>query len=141
MSDATSRLAEDALTLQAAAERLHDDTLERACAPLVPAALTTIERTLLILSRTCYAAASSLVPVGEHGDGISGRYARAAAEWPDARGGRGPSYEQQARVLSSLHEAGAALRAAAAYCDRAGENLARTMEPQLRERRPASEAV
>src|SRR3712207_2900906 len=52
MSDPTSRLAEDALTLQSAAERLHDDTLDRACAPLVPAALTAIEHTLGILSRT-----------------------------------------------------------------------------------------
>jgi hypothetical protein len=146
MSYATSRLAEDAWTLQSAAERLHDDTLDGACAPLVPAALTAIEHTLRILSRTCYAAANSFVPLGAHCESIAERYARAAAEWPNPRGGRGPSYEQQARVLSSLHDAGAALRAAAAHCDRASENLAGTMEPmpalgELRSRPPSSEVA
>jgi hypothetical protein len=129
MSDPTSHLAEDALTLLSTAQRLHDDTLDRACAPLVPAALTAIEQTLRVLSRTCYAAASSFVPLGAHGESIAERYARASGEWPSARGGHGPSHEQQARVLSSLHDAGAALRAAAAHCDRASGNLAATMEP------------
>jgi hypothetical protein len=146
MSDAPSRLAEDALTLQSAAERLHDHTVDRACAPLVPAALEAIEHTLRILSRTCYAAANSFVPLGAHGENIAERYARAAGEWPNARDGRGPSHEQQARVLSSLHDAGAALRATAAHCARASENLARTMEPvpqlyELRTRPPSSEAA
>jgi hypothetical protein len=126
MSDATTRFAEDASTLQSAAERLHDDALDRACAPLVPAALMAVEDTLRVLSRTCYAAANAFIPPGE---GIAERYARAADEWPNARGGRGPSHEQQARVLSSLHDAGAALRAAAAHCRRASENVAGTMEP------------
>jgi len=129
MNDATTRLADDALALQSIAERLHDDTLDRACAPLVPAALTAIEHTLRILSRTCSAAAHSFVPLGSHGESISERYARAAKEWPTARDGQGPSYEQQARVLSSLHDAGAALRTAAGHCARAGDNLADTMEP------------
>jgi hypothetical protein len=146
MSDPTSRLVEDALTLQSTAERLHDDALDRACAPLIPAALGAIEHTLRILSRTCYAAANSFVPLGAHCESISERYARAAGEWPNARAGRGPSHEQQARVLSSLHDAGAALRAAAAHCDRASENLAGTMEPmpelyELRSRPPSSEAA
>jgi hypothetical protein len=130
MSDATSRFAEDALTLQSAAERLHDDTLDRACAPLVPAALTAVEHTLRILSRTCYAAANSFIPLGAQSESIAARYARAAGEWPNARGGQGPSHEQQARVLSSLHDAGAALRSAAAHCRRASDNLAGTMEPE-----------
>jgi hypothetical protein len=129
MTDATTRLAEDASMLQSAAERLHDDTLDPACAPLVPAALTAIEHTLRTLSRTCYAAANAFVPLGAQGESIAERYARAAAEWPNARGGHGPSYEQQARVLASLHDAGAAVRAAAAHCRRASENLAGTMEP------------
>jgi hypothetical protein len=129
MNDATSRLAEDALALQSAAERLHEAALDRDCAPLVPAALSAIEQTLRILSRTCYAAAHNFVPLGGHGESIAERYARAADEWPSARGGRGPSHEQQARVLSSLHDAGASLRATAAHCARASENLARTMEP------------
>jgi hypothetical protein len=146
MSDAISRLAEDALTLQSAAERLHDDTLDRACAALAPAALGAIEHTLRILSRTCYAAANSLIPFGAHGENIAERYARAAGEWPNARDGQAPSHEQQARVLSSLHDAGAALRAAAAVCERASDNLAGTMEPvpelyELRGRPPSSEAA
>lgn len=146
MSDATSHLAEDALKLQSAAERVHDDALDRASAPFVPAALTAIEDTLRILSSTCYAAAHSFVPLDAHGESISDRYARASVEWPNARGGRGPSYEQQARVLSSLHAAGAALRVAAAHCDRASENLAGTMEPtpalyELRRRLASSEAA
>jgi hypothetical protein len=128
MSDPTFRLAEDALTLQSTAERLHDDSLDRACAPLVPAALTAIEHTLRSLSRTCFAAADAFVPPGGHDESIAERYARAAGEWPNARGGRGPSHEQQARVLSSLHDTGAALRAAAAYCDRASGSLAGTMD-------------
>lgn len=146
MSDATFRLAEDAVSLQSAAERLHDDTLDRACAPLVPAALEAIEHTLRILSRTCYAAAHSFVPLGGHGESVAERYARAASEWPTPRAGRGPSHEQQARVLSSLQDAGAALRAAAAHCERASENLAGTMAPvpeldELRSRPPSSEAA
>jgi hypothetical protein len=120
---------EDALALQSAAERLHQHSLDRDCAPLVPGALSAIEQTLRILSRTCYAAGHSFVPLGGPGENIAHRYARAAEEWPSARGGRGPSHEQQARVLSSLHDAGAALRATAAHCARAGDNLAQTMEP------------
>jgi hypothetical protein len=129
MNAATSRLADDALALQSVAERLHDDTLDRDCAPLVPAAMTAIEQTLRTLSRTCYAAAHTFVPLGSHDESISERYARAAMEWPTARAGHGPAYEQQARILSSLHDAGAALRTAAGQCARAGGNLAETMEP------------
>jgi hypothetical protein len=129
MYDSPSRLADDALALQSIAERLHDDTLHRECAPLVPAALAAIEQALRTLSRTCYAAAQSFVPLGSHGESIAERYARAAEEWPAARDGDGPAHEQQARVLSSLHDAGAALRAAAGHCARAGGNLAETMAP------------
>ena len=145
MNDATTRLTGHALALQSAAERLHEDTLDRECAPLVPAALEAIEHTLHILSRTCYAAAHSFVPLGGQGASITERYVRGADEWPAARDGRGPSYEQQARILSSLHDAGAALRTAAGHCGRAGNNLAETMEPtpELGELRPprSSEAA
>jgi hypothetical protein len=145
MNDATTRLADDALALQSAAERLHEDTLDRDCAPLVPAALEAVEHTLQILSRTCYAAAHSFVPLGGQGESITERYVRAADDWPAARDGRGPSYEQQARILSSLDDAGAALRSAAGRCGRAAGNLAETIEPtpELDELRPprSSEAA
>lgn len=146
MNDATSRLADDALALQTIAERLHDDTLDRDCAPLIPATLTAIEHALRTLSRTCYAAAHMFVPLGSHDENIAERYARAAEQWPTARGGDGPAYEQQARVLSSLHDAGAALRTAAGHCARAGGNLADTMEPapelhELQRRTPSSRAA
>lgn len=145
MCDPNSRLAEEALELQSAAERLHHNTLDRDCAPLVPAALTAIELTLRILSRTCYAAANTFIPLGANGESMAERHMRAAEEWPNARGGRGPSHEQQARVLSSLNDAGAALRTAAGHCARAGGNLAETMEPmpELHEPgdRPSSSAA
>jgi hypothetical protein len=100
---------------------------------------------LHILSRTCYAAAHSFVPLGRHGESITERYVRAADEWPAARDGRGPSYEQQTRVLSSLHDAGAALRTAAGHSARAAGNLGETIEPapELDELRPprSSEAA
>jgi hypothetical protein len=128
MKDGATRLAEDALTLQSAAEGLHENALDRDFAPLVPAALTVIEDTLRTLSRTCYGAAHAFVPLGEHGESVTERYGRAAEQWPTPRDGRGPSYEQQARVLASLHDAGAALRTAAGHCGRAGDNLAGTME-------------
>jgi hypothetical protein len=132
MTHPTVRLDNDADALCSAAERLHDDTLDPACAPGIPAALKAIDDALTTLSRTCYAAAQALIPVGGGEDSISDRYARAAATWPSRRGETGPSHEQQANVLSSLHDAGAAVRAAAGHCGRAASNLAATMEPEER---------
>jgi hypothetical protein len=59
---------------------------------------------------------------------VAERYARAAMTWPSPRDGVGPSHEEQARVLASLHAAGAALRHAAGHCARAAGNLVATME-------------
>jgi hypothetical protein len=129
MTDRASRLGDDADALRSAAERLHDDTADPACAAFVPAMLDAIEDALTTLSRTCYAAAHAFVPLGNRDASVAERYARAATTWPSPRGGTGPSHEQQARVLSSLHDAGASLRAAAAHCGRAAGNLAATMEP------------
>jgi hypothetical protein len=129
MTDPASHLADNADALRSAAHRLHDDTVDPACAILVPATLDAIEDTLTTLSRTCYAAAHAFVPLASCDTRIAERYARAATMWPSPRGGTGPSHEQQARILSSLHDAGAALRAAAARCGRAADNLAPTMEP------------
>jgi hypothetical protein len=149
MTDPILRLADAADDFRAAARRLHDHAADPACAQLVPAALDAIEDALSTLSRTCYAAGRSLVPLGDSGDGIAERFARAAASWPSPRGGAAPSYEQQACVLSSMHDAGAALRVAADHCARAAGNAAETMEPvealaasrvvmPLARRRPAS---
>jgi hypothetical protein len=129
MTDPSVRLDNDADALRSATQRLHDDTLDPACAPGIPALLNAIDDALITLSRTCYAAAESFIPLGAGEDTISDRYTRAAATWPSPGGGNGPSHEQQARVLSSLHDAGAAVRAAAGDCGRAASNLAATMEP------------
>jgi hypothetical protein len=129
MKDPTSRLADDADAIRSTAQRLHDQAADPACAPLVPAALEAIEDALTKLSRTCYTMAHAFVPLGDSDTSIAERYARAAMAWPSPRGGTGPSHEQQARVLSSMQEAAAALRAAAARCRRAADNLAATMEP------------
>lgn len=129
MNDPASRLAYDADALRSAAQRLHEHALDPACAALVPVTLAAIEDALTVLSRAPYAGAHAFIPPGNSNDSIARRYARAATTWPSPRGGVGPSHEQQARVLSSLHDAGAALRSAATHCGRAAENLAATMEP------------
>jgi hypothetical protein len=129
MTDRTRQLADAADALCSAAQRLHHDAADPACAQAVPAVLDAIGDALTTLSRTCYAAAHAFVPLGGSGDSIAERFGRAATSWPSPREGAGPSYEQQARVLSSLHDAGAVLRAAAGHCTRAGDNVAATMEP------------
>jgi hypothetical protein len=129
MTDQLTRLAEDADALRSAAQRLHDDAADRAAAQGVPAALDVIEDALTSLSRMCYTLVQSFVPLGDNGDSVTGRYARAAATWPSPRVAGGPSYEQQARVVSSLHDAGATLHSAARHCARAGDEIAFTMEP------------
>jgi len=115
--------------LRSAAQRLHDHTLDPAHTASVPVTLAEIEDALTVLSRTAYAAANALVPPGSSDESIADRFGRAATTWPSPRDGVGPSHEQQARVLASLHDAGAALRAAAAHCGRAAENVAATIEP------------
>jgi hypothetical protein len=144
MTDPARRLADNADALRSAAQRLHDDTVDPACASFVPATLNAIEDALTTLSRSCFAAAHVFVPLGSRDTSIAERYGRAAATWPSPRSGTGPSHEQQARVLSSLHDAGAAVRAAAAHCRRAADNLAATMEPSehvAEERERTSEAA
>lgn len=131
MNDPRIPFANDALTLLSAAERLQQATGDRACAALVPAAFDCVEQSLHALSRGCDGAASVFIPPGAHGESISRRYARAAADWPGARDGAGPSYERQAELLAALHEASAALRTAAKRCARARDLLITTMETPL----------
>jgi hypothetical protein len=131
MNDPRIRFAHDALTLLSAAERLQQGTGDRACATIVPAALECVEQSLRALSRGCDGAANAFIPPGAHDESISRRYARAAADWPGARDGAGPSYERQAELLASLHDASAALRTAAERCARARDLLTTTMETPL----------
>jgi hypothetical protein len=128
MDDPPIPLADDAHALLSAAERLQQAAGDRASAPFVPAALGRIEQSLLALSRGCDRAAQCFVPPADRDASISLRYARAAADWPGAGDRAGPSYERQAQVLASLHDAAAALRAAADCCVRARELLSTTME-------------
>src|SRR5919109_2734324 len=107
MTDPVSRVIHDADALRSAARQLHDDAANPACAAVTPTTLAAIEDAMSTLSRTCYAAAHAFVPLGDSGTRIAERYARAATTWPSPRDGVGPSHEEQARILSSLHEAGA----------------------------------
>jgi hypothetical protein len=129
MTDPVSRLVHDADALRSAAQRFHDDAADPACAAVVPTALAAIEDAVYTLSRTCCAAAHAFVPLRNSGTSIAERYARAATTWPSPRDGVGPSHEQQARVLSSLHDAAAALRNAGGHCGRAAVILDATLAP------------
>ena len=128
MDDSRIRLAHDSLTLLSAAERLQQGVGDRACAASLPAALERIEQSLRALSRSCDAAAHTLIPTGDLHESISHRYARAAAAWPGAADGAGPSYERQAQLLASIDDAAGALRTAAAACARTSHLVAETMD-------------
>lgn len=82
----------------------------------VARSLVKVEATLRSLDRTCLAAAAELIPQSPADDGICARYREAAARWDGAAAA--PSYERQAEILTSLHDAGATLRAAAECCRR-----------------------
>jgi hypothetical protein len=128
MDDPRIRLAHDSLTLLSAAERLQQGAGDRACAVFLPAALDCVGQALHALSRGCHAGANALIAPGDSHESISWRYARAAASWPAARGGAGPSHERQAELLASIHDTAEALRTAAACCARTSELVAATME-------------
>jgi hypothetical protein len=128
MDDPRIRLAHDSLTLLSAAERLQQGAGDRACAASLPVALESTEQSLHALSRTFHAVAHALVPPGDPHESISHRFARAAAAWPGAADGAGPSHERQAQLLASLDEAAAALRTAAACCARTSRLVAQTMD-------------
>lgn len=128
MDDPSIRLAHDSLALLLAAERLQQGVGDRACAAYLPATLDCIEQSLHALTRGYDAAAHALIPPGDLHESISHRYARAAATWPGAADGAGPSHERQAQLLASLDEASAALRAAAACCARTSRLVANTVD-------------
>jgi hypothetical protein len=146
MDDARIRLAHDSLALLSMAERLQQSAGDRACAPFLPAALDCIEQSLHALSRGCDSAARALIPPGDSHESISWRYAHAAAEWPGALDGAGPSHERQAQLLASIHDTAVALQTAAACCARTSRLLAETMEapesmPELEHRRATPKAA
>jgi hypothetical protein len=128
MDDPRIRLADDALALLSAAERLQHSAGDRACAGALPAALECIEQSLHLLSRYCHGAARDLIPPGDLHESISHRYARAAAAWPAAADAAGPSHERQAQLLASIDVTADALRAAAASCGRTRHVVAETMD-------------
>jgi hypothetical protein len=128
MDDPRIRLAHDSLTLLSAAERLQQGAGDKACAAFLPAALECIEQSLHALSCTCHAAAHALIPPGDLHESISHRYARAAAAWPGAAGGAGPSHERQGQLLASIDNTAGALRTAAACCARTSHLVAETMD-------------
>ena len=128
MDDPRIRLAHNSFALLSAAERLQGDAGDRACAAFLPAALECIEQSLYALSRSCHAAAHALIPPGDLHENISHRYARAAAAWPQAADGAGPSHERQARLLASIDDTAGALRTAAASCAQTSHLVAETME-------------
>ena len=118
-------LADDASALLVAATRLDDDSCEPVSVEPVTSALADAEEALRVLSVAIEDAADAPIPPGSTGESVSRRYARAAASWP--RYGAAPSYERQAQILTSLHEAGATLRRGAERCRRARDILASTL--------------
>jgi hypothetical protein len=136
MDDPRIRFAHDALALVATAERVEQRAGDRASAPFLPVALECIEQSLHALSRGCDSAARALIPPGDPHESISWRYARAAADWPGALDGAGPSHEKQAQLLASIDGTAAALRTAAACCARTGDLVAATMDAPARMPRP-----
>jgi hypothetical protein len=128
MDDSRIRLAHDSLALLAAAERVQHGAGDRAGAQVLPAVLECIGQSLHALSRGCDSAAHALIPPSDVHESISRRYARAAADWPGALDGAGPSHERQAQLLASIHDTAGALRIAAACCARTSHFLAETIK-------------
>jgi hypothetical protein len=124
MDDPGSRLLREAQVLLAAAQQFEREAGDRASAPAVAPALASVEQALQALGRACDGAARAIIPPSPLHESSSARFARAAAAWPSELGGAAPSYEGQVRLLSSLHDAAAALRVAATNTARAREVVA-----------------
>jgi hypothetical protein len=124
MDDSGTRLLQEAHLLLSAAQQIELDAGDRASATAVAPALTCVDQALQALGRACEAAARSIVPPCDVQETSSARFARAAADWPVQAGVTAPSYEEQARLLSSLHDATAAVRTAAKSTARARDIVA-----------------
>jgi hypothetical protein len=112
MEDPGARLVYDAHALLAAAQHFQRDAGDRSSVTAVAPALLFVERALHALSGACENAAHSIIPAGDAHESTTSRFARAASDWPGAPGTPAPSYEEQVRLLSALHEAAGALRVA-----------------------------
>jgi hypothetical protein len=124
MDDSGNRLLREAQLLLSAAQQFERHAGDRASATAVAPALASVERALQALSRACEGSARSIIPPSAVHESSSARFARAAAAWPSELGGAAPSHEEQTRLLSSLHDAAAALRVAATSTARAREIVA-----------------
>jgi hypothetical protein len=127
MNGYRTALADDASALLAAATELRADSSEPASVELLTSTLADVEEALRALSGASRHAADALIPPRRIDETASGRYARAAASWPDHGDGAPPSYERQAQILTALHDAAATLRAGAECCRRARDVLASTI--------------
>jgi hypothetical protein len=126
MDDHSQRLTRSTRNVRAAAERVERDAGAEPDALHAAHALRDVEAALHALSRALYVAGRSIIPPAAIHESISTRYARAAASWP---GPTPPSYEQQAHLLTVLHDAGAALHAAAGRTARASDVLGSIASP------------
>jgi hypothetical protein len=124
MDDPGNRLLREAQVLLSAAQQFERDASDRASTTAVAPALGFVEQALQALSRACEASARAVIPPSAVHESSSARFARAAAAWPSELGGAAPSYEEQVRLLSSLHDAAAALRVAATHTARARQVVA-----------------
>jgi hypothetical protein len=134
MEDPAAHLVYDAHALLAAAQHLQRDAGDRSSATAVAPALLFVERALHALGGACENAAQSIIPAGDAHESTPLRLARAAADWPGAAVTSAPSYEEQVRLLSALHDAAAALRVAERRTAHAREVVASTVAsgPDLR---------
>ena len=134
MDDSRTRLLQEANALLSAAQLLERDAGDRASVTAVAPALTRVEQALQALGRACEGAARSIIPPCDARESPSARFARAAADWPGQAGGTAPSYEEQVRLLSSLHDAVTALRGAAKCTAHARDLVASTVPaaPRIR---------
>ena len=124
MDNVSTRILEDARSLLSAALQLEHDAGGRESATVVAPVLDCVEQTLKALSHTCESAVHSLVPSVGVAEPWSARFARAAADWPLTPVDAAPSFEQLARLVSSLHQAADALRVAANSTARARDVVA-----------------
>jgi hypothetical protein len=129
MEDFRTELAEAADALVEAAERFERSAGSRDCVPFVATSLASLAAALDALSRAVDATGHAIVPPAGAHETIAARYARAAMDWPAAPDGGALSHEQQAHLLSTLHEARTALGAASKSASRARDVAASTLGP------------
>jgi hypothetical protein len=121
MNESQLSILESARALLSAAEQLEREFGSLEAAPTFAPALAHVEPALRALGRACELASRTIIPSPDPYESPSARLARAAAAWP---GATVPSHEALVRILSSLHDAAAALRFAETTTSCAREVLA-----------------